>query len=141
MSRGRRGFEIICDTDFIMKLVNDPLPKLDWRSMSRENDFVTLPCVVRELNGLTSSQDRKTSIRARNSLTALKSGILGVIPPESESEEVDFALLDCVRRKPNSRLLATLDGSLLSMLEKNGLGYLTLTSNRPVMKPRKQQRI
>ncbi len=133
--------EIVCDTDFLMKIVNDPLPKFNWKSVSNENEFVTLRCVVRELKGLLSSRSQKTSNRARNTIRAIESGIVKVESSENESEEVDYALLEFVRSNATDRLLATLDGSLLSRLEKIGLGYFTLSSGKPLFRLPKQQRI
>ena len=135
-------FQIVCDTNFLMKIFNDPLPKFDWKSLSSENEFVTLSCVVRELRGLSSRTAGKTSMRARNTLNALDSGgLIKIIPEVEGNAEVDFALLDFVRQEPKVRILATLDGSLLSSLEKTGLGYLTLSFDKALIHRPRQQRI
>ncbi len=134
--------QIICDTDFLMKITNDPLPKFCWKSLSSENEFVTLPCVVRELKGLSSKLTRKTSTRAKNTLKALNSvGLIRILSEVEDRGEVDFTLLEYVRLEPTERIVATLDGSLLGSLEKSGLGYLTLSSDRALIHGPRQQRI
>lgn len=135
-------FQIVCDTNFLMKIFNDPLPKFDWKSLSSENEFVTLSCVVRELKGLSSRTAGKTFMRAKNTLNGLdSSGLIKIIPKIEGNAEVDFALLEFVRQEPKARILATLDGTLLSTLEKAGLGYLTLSSDKALIHRPKQQRI
>ncbi|MGI0079654.1 MAG: hypothetical protein ACRECH_08515 [Nitrososphaerales archaeon] len=142
MHRRKVELEIVCDSDFLMKIVNDPLPKFDWKFLSIENEFVTLPCVLRELGGLASGTTGKASMKARNTLNVLSSSKYVKTTPEPEDHgEVDFALLQFVSRNPNERILATLDGSLLAALEKRGLGYLTLSSDKPLIHEPRQQRI
>src|SRR5579871_6027159 len=56
---------IACDTDFIIKIANDPLPKFDWKSITSQNEIYTLPSIVRELKSLKSSQIQSTRRRAK----------------------------------------------------------------------------
>ena len=46
------------------------------------------------------------------------------------SVDADNALLEFVMASPNTRAVATLDGSLLKRLEKMGLPYLTLSKGK-----------
>jgi rRNA-processing protein FCF1 len=132
--------EIVCDTDFLIKISNDPLPEFDWRRISSEYDLVTLACVVRELKGLVASKLRKTSVRAKNAIKVIDSGVIEIVPADSEGE-VDQILLEYARSKRKTSLIATLDGNLLKTFERNGIGYLTLSSDKPLFHFLKQQRI
>jgi hypothetical protein len=51
--------------------------------------------------------------------------------------QADAALLKFVREDPKSRMVATLDGELLSDLDGQGLPYFTLSSNRPLIASRR----
>jgi rRNA-processing protein FCF1 len=132
--------EIVCDTDFLIKISNDSLPEFDWRRISSEYDLVTLACVVRELKGLVASKLRKTSVRAKNAIKVIDSGVIEIVPADSEGE-VDQILLEYARSKRKTSLIATLDGNLLKTFERNGIGYLTLSSDKPLFHFLKQQRI
>jgi rRNA-processing protein FCF1 len=141
---------IVCDTDFLIKVANEPLPKLDWTTISKQNEFCTLPSVVKELKGL-STGNRKSllSRRARMALGIIgrsSSSIVRIIderPDRMSSEsskgvDADLDLFDFVKSNPQDRLVATLDGALLSRLERNRLPYLTLSSGRALINSSKR---
>lgn len=136
----KQRMQIVFDTDFIIKVSNDPLPKLDWNSLRLENELLVLSSVIRELNGLSERKDRNTSKRARNALKFLESGQLRVVPDDM-AIDADVALIRFAEQNSNERIVATLDGDLLSALEKNHMGYLTLSSNKPLIHRPGQQRI
>ncbi len=138
---------IACDTDFLIKIANDPLPKFDWTALSKQNEFCTLPSIVRELTNLKSSRQRQTSRRAVMALS-----IIGQIPSSKikvltiedsqpkwaeKSVSADEALVEFVAEDPRKRMVATLDGELLSKLDTSGLPYLTLSSDRPLLASRR----
>jgi rRNA-processing protein FCF1 len=136
--------KIACDTDFLIKIANDPLPRFDWSTLSAQNDFCTLPCVYRELANLKSSRIRATAKRATMALSVVgqdKSSKIRILSVEGKREpswarkeaSADEALIEFVGEEPKGRMVATLDGKLLSRLEKNRLPYLTLSSGRPLI--------
>jgi rRNA-processing protein FCF1 len=125
-----------------MKITNDPLPGFDWAELSKENKFVTIPAVLSELNGLSKSKKRKTSRRAANTLSLIEGKkIVDSIANKTEFGDADIALLEFVRARPKDRALATMDGSLLSRLEKLGLPYLTLSRGRALFKTKPRANI
>jgi rRNA-processing protein FCF1 len=136
---------IICDTDFLIKLANDPLPKFD-RDVLVANDFGVLGSVYRELHGLEKSSSPKVAKRAKRAIEFardtkwIKRLDLQTHPPTVEADE---ELIGFVLEDPKSRVLATLDGKLLSRCESLGLSYLTLKNNRALfrIKHRKGQDI
>lgn len=142
---------IVCDSDFIIKLANDPIPALDWSKVSRENQFVTIAPVLRELKGLTKNRLKsKTARRARAAVNlvekfqlirAVTSGEGEGEHPRSTKEETDTMLIEFVRTLPKDRMLATMDGSLLSRAERLGLPYMTLSRGRPLFHRGREQRI
>ena len=126
---------IACDTDFLIKVTNDPVPALDWGTLSIEHDFAVMPCVIAELKGLATSKIRKTSIRAKSALAVVEEGKkFKRMEAKESSLDADSALYEFVRADPSSRMIATLDGSLLSRMEKAGLPYLTLSSGKPLLR-------
>ena len=139
---------IACDTDFLIKIANDPLPKFDWQTLSRQNEFCTLPSIVRELSNLKSSRQRQTAKRAVMALSivgAHSTSKVKVLTVESTSNRIwidknapaDEALIAFVSEEQKSRMVATLDGDLLSRLEAQGMPYMTLSSDRPLIAPRR----
>jgi rRNA-processing protein FCF1 len=126
---------IACDTDFLIKIVNDPLPKFDISKLLSENEFVVTPQVLREISGLASSKTPTTSRRARAARDVIEEGKLFGVLKKVEQEipvsvDADIALIEFVKASPNTRAVATLDGSLLTRLEKMGLPYLTLSNGK-----------
>lgn len=54
-----------------------------------------------------------------------------------EDADADDALIEFVEEDPQRRLVATLDGDLLSALESKRMPYLTLSSGRPLIASRR----
>ncbi len=50
---------------------------------------------------------------------------------KSTHGETDQDLFDFVMNSPQDRVVASLDGSLLSKLERSGMPYITLSSDKP----------
>lgn len=130
---------IVLDTDFLIKITNDPLPSFDLVQLSKEYDLATLPLVLRELRGLARNEVNKTSKRARNTLRFLDEGPgkvrVNLLSRESSSDpETDSELVEFARDSEDKVVIATLDHSLLSRLEKLGVSYLTLKNNKPILK-------
>lgn len=135
---------IVLDTDFLIKISNDPLPSLDLREIARQYTLSTIPQVMTELEGLTHHKEKKTARRARNAFNVLKDNqsptnikieILKE-PRAQEGGEADLELMELARK--SNLTIATLDHSLLSKLDIEGLNYLTLRNDRPLLK---EQRI
>lgn len=124
---------LVFDTDFLMKVTNEPLPA--FRRMLDEFDceLVTLPSVKRELKGLLSSRINKTSRYARNALHAIDANIVRVddIDGRSSSPEADVDLIDYVSNLAGDSFVVSLDGALLSELERKHIPYVTLRKDRP----------
>jgi rRNA-processing protein FCF1 len=124
---------IACDTDFLIKITNDPLPKFDTSLLLSENELVIIPQVLREISGLESSKSPTTSRRARLVKRVMAERKIFKLLSEGEatsSVDADNALLEFVKTSPSTRAIATLDGSLLKRLEKMGLPYLTLSNGK-----------
>jgi|GEM_PF-700882 rRNA-processing protein FCF1 len=145
---------IVLDTDFLIKITNDPLPKFDRAILERSN-LATLSYVIDELKGLLNNERRKTASRARRALDFLESNRqrIHIIPKQAlhkgrtrrqqgnkECEGfVDRALLDFAKENPLTRIVATLDSSILSDCESLGLSYLTIRQGRAFLRLRKEQ--
>lgn len=130
---------IVWDTDFLVKISNDPLPKVDLRELSKENEFVIIPEVIQEIRGLARSRNRTTARRAEMALRAIEDSkffkntkLEGARQPAKETDEV---LIEVIRIKPDERTLATMDGTLLSSMEKSGLPYMTLSKGKLYSRP------
>lgn len=125
---------IVWDTDFLIKISNDPLPKVDLRELSKENEFVIIPEVILEIRGLARSKNRTTARRAEMALRAIeeskffKSAVLSSV--RQPAKETDEVLIEVIKMKPDERTLATMDGTLLSSMEKSGLPYMTLSKGK-----------
>ncbi|MHB1908844.1 MAG: PIN domain-containing protein [Nitrososphaerales archaeon] len=130
--------KILCDTDFIIKIANDPLPKVDWVSFSKQNEITTIPLVVKELEGLKKSKDLQTVRRAKNALAVIQEGKKIKVFPTGDDKfhEADQELIELTSASTDT-VLATMDGSLLSRLERIGLPYYTLSNNKLLEHPRK----
>ena len=124
---------IVCDTDFLMKVTNEPIPKLRQMLQSSEYELVAIPSVLRELKGLASSSNQKTARYARNALRAVEDKLVlskvGASP--APKTEADIAILDFALNQVESVVVATLDGTLFSELESRRVSYLTLRNDRP----------
>jgi rRNA-processing protein FCF1 len=129
---------IVWDTSILIKISNDPLPKVDLRALSKENEFVIIPEVLREILGLTASKNRTTARRAQMVLRAVEESKLFkrvVSNSKRPARETDEVLVEFVKEKPEERILATMDGALLSRMEKSGLSYMTLSEGRLYSRP------
>jgi rRNA-processing protein FCF1 len=128
--------QVICDTDFLIKITNDPLPSLGQLIKNSDLVLATIPGVVNELKGLTQNEKPATARRAAaalrlvgSSVHLIKSGIA-----KDDSFETDNALYDKVRGSIGDVCVATLDGKLLSRFERNKIPYLTLRRNKPFLR-------
>ena len=133
------------DTDFLIKVANDPVSRLDLSQLASEYTVSTLPSVIAELEGLSQHKERKTARRASNALRIVnqkesKIRIEVLDLPRQGREKVDSALIDLAKREDGATI-ATMDHSLLSRLERMRLPYLTLSDDKPLLKkfPREQR--
>ncbi|HZW57028.1 MAG TPA: hypothetical protein VFF30_12125 [Nitrososphaerales archaeon] len=128
---------LLVDTDFLIKIANDPLPKLDFLALASDFTLATTPSVVRELEGLAKSQNRTVMRRATTALDFVKQGTkkanVKVLPGTSKRRvEADLELVEIAKADIRDRVvIATLDHSLLSRLDKLKIPYLTLRRDRP----------
>ena len=120
---------IICDADFLLKIVNEPLSSLRTYFDSSDFSFATIPQVVQELEGLARSNEKSTARRAKFALNQVGSTVKLISEKEDRGVEADVALYECARRM--DMLVATLDGKLLSRFERNQIPYLTLRHDKP----------
>lgn len=122
---------IVCDTDFLLKVASESLPTLRAYLDDSDLSLGTIPSVVRELEGLARGKDRSTARKASFALRLVGTTIdlIEYEPKEIARVEADVALFECARKL--DMLVATLDGKLLSRLERNQVPYLTLRHDRP----------
>jgi len=137
---------LVFDTDFLIKVANDPIRRLDLKQLASEYTIATIPGVVSELEGLTHHREKKTARRAANTLRVLeesRSQIKVKVLEESRAKgaEADMALVELARNSEGDATIATMDHSLLSRLERMRLPYLTLSDDKPLMRtfPREQR--
>jgi rRNA-processing protein FCF1 len=125
--------QLVCDTDFLLKVVNEPLPSLYAYLQNSDLRFATIPQVVKELRGLALSKKRSVARRAAFALRLVgtKIHVIENRIVENNKMEADLALYECAKNSELDSLVATLDGKLLSRLEKNQLPYLTLRHDKP----------
>ena len=126
---------LVCDTDFLIKITNFPVP--EFQALVSESGFelATIPSVALELKGLRNSKHQMTSKRALHTLSLIGDKIsLLEDSGQSSAREADDALIDFAKRHNESILVCTLDGKLLSRLEKMEVRYLTLRKDRPFMR-------
>ncbi len=131
---------IVWDTDLLIKISNDPLPKVNLKELAKENNFIVVPSVLGEILGLAKSANNSTAKRARTTLTVIESS--GMFSGSHEFEgkkvpagETDEVLIELIKAKPKERILGTMDGSLLSRMEKLRLPYMTLSNGRMLFHP------
>jgi rRNA-processing protein FCF1 len=123
---------IVCDTDFLMKATVKPMPELAGFLADPDFEVATIPRIQSELKGLTLSRKPSTARNAETALRALQQSVkLLSQAPSSEKADADRLLIDFAERSEGKAVIATLDGSLLSILERKKLPYLTLRNNRP----------
>jgi rRNA-processing protein FCF1 len=136
---------IVFDTDFLIKISNDPLPKIDFKELSLNNEFAILPSVIREIKGLGRNLNPTTSKRAKTTerfLHDLKKFDFVLVREQKSDPNIDAdeALIEFVKENPQQRILATLDGSLLSKFEELSLPYITLSKGRLLFHPGQRAR-
>ena len=129
---------ILSDTDFLIKVTSKPLPAMAEFLESSGFQLVTLPKIVEELRGLALSKKPATARKARAALSSLENGGVkllseGIILSRKETD-ADALLIEFVAKSSNKGqvVVATLDHSLLSVLERRRLPYLTLRNDRPL---------
>ena len=122
---------LLCDTDFLIKITNEPIPEL--RQFLQNSGFVlgTLPIIERELKGLEQSRKIATARKAGLALQSVGKFIHVEVGHSKGNAEADLQLVDFAEYSADNVAIATLDGSLLSKLEKKRLPYLTLRNDRP----------
>jgi rRNA-processing protein FCF1 len=127
---------IICDTDFLIKATTQPLPALAGLLSTSGYELSTLPRIERELKGLAQSRKPTTSRNAKTALRAISTGVVKLLEQvtnSSQTTDADLLLIDYAM-KSNATVIATLDHTLLSILERKRLPYLTLRNDRPILK-------
>jgi len=126
---------VICDTDFLIKITNEPTPEL--KPFLEHWGFVlaTLPVVEKELKGLLQSKKRSTARRAKLALESLRKLILVETSYRMSGLDADAHLVNFQKESNGDVVIATLDGKLLSKLERKRMPYLTLRRDRPFFRP------
>lgn len=127
--------QLVCDTNFLMKITNQSLPKLSDFISNNHFEIATVSSVIRELNGLKKSKKNSVARNAKNCL-----GLIGTKVHlrdggslDEPSKEADIELFELAKSLEEGSLVATLDGKLLSRFERNRLPYLTLRNDRPFL--------
>lgn len=123
--------QIVCDSDFLLKVVSEPLPSLRAYLDNSNLSFATVPEVVSELEGLAHSSEKTTARKASFALRLVGTTIelIDKKADEKNRVEADIALYECAKQM--DFLVATMDGRLLSRFEQNRLPYLTLRHDKP----------
>jgi rRNA-processing protein FCF1 len=123
---------LVCDTDFLMKVAVKPLPELASFLANPDFEIVTIPRIEDELKGLSLSRTPSTARKAKTALSLLRNSVKIVKQiPLSEKADADRLLIHFAESSNEEVAIATLDGSLLSALERKQLSYLTLRNDRP----------
>lgn len=128
---------IVCDSDFLINTTSRPLPELAEFLESSGFEFVTLPKIVEELEGLALSKKPATAKKAKTALRSIEAGKVKIIHQaifsSTKKTDADAVLLHYAAKNTDKEriVIATLDHSLLSVLERMRLPYLTLRKDRP----------
>jgi rRNA-processing protein FCF1 len=123
---------IVCDTDFLMKVTAKPMPELAVFLADSDFEIATIPRIENELKGLSLSRIPSTARNARTALRSLHHSVKLVNQaPSTEKADADRLLIDFAERSKGKAVIATLDGNLLSILERKKLPYLTLRNDKP----------
>lgn len=131
---------IVCDTDFLIKATTKPLPSLAMFLSEAGYELATIDRVKKELDGLRKSTSQLTARKARAAIASISSGAVKVIEYESAANsktDADSILIDFAvnsSKYGERAVIATLDHTLLSILEKRRLPYLTLRKDRPLFR-------
>jgi len=125
---------ILCDTDFLIRVSTQPLPELAQFLSSSEYELTTLPKIEAELRGLLRSENKSTAKKAKTALQSIDGKKIKVLDQEaakSKNADADVLLVDYAASSKKQVIVATLDHSILSVLERRRLPYLTLHKDRP----------
>jgi rRNA-processing protein FCF1 len=122
---------LLCDTNFLIKITNDPIPELKPFLQSSGFVLATLPIIERELKGLQQSKTNSTARKANLALQSLGKFIRVETGYRKGRAEADAQLVDYEENSEEDVVIATMDGNLLSKLEKKRLPYFTLRNDRP----------
>ncbi len=126
---------LVCDTDFLIKITNSPLPEFQTYVLQSGITLATVPAVVRELKGLANNRHPLTAKRARNALNLVGNKIKIIEDSDRKVDlEADIVLTEFVKDHRETALLSTLDARLLSRLERLGVSYLTLHRDKPFIR-------
>jgi rRNA-processing protein FCF1 len=127
---------LVCDTDFLIKIANDPLPAFRAYIDNADYDVGTIREVVSELEGLTLNERPFTARRASNALRLIGKSVHLIEQKilKDGNVDADIALYELARMYEDGLVVATLDGKLLSRFEKNNLTYLTLRHDKPFLR-------
>lgn len=132
---------ILCDTDFLIKATSKPLPELAEFLETSGFEFATFPKIMEELEGLALSKKPATARNARAALRSIEAGKVKLLTQSISSSrketDADAILVDYAAKnsEKDQIVIATLDHSLLSVLERRRLPYLTLRNDRPLFRP------
>ena len=125
---------VLCDTDFLLKITTEPLPELSRLLGEFRLEIATLPRIEAELQGLSRSQNQRTARKARTALQTIPQypvKILNDRAGASKKTDADVLLIDYAEKSRPTIIVATLDHSILSVLQSKRLPYLTLRKDRP----------
>jgi rRNA-processing protein FCF1 len=128
---------ILCDTDFLIKATTEPLPELAKFLQDSGYQITTLDKIQAELKGLLLSKNSSTARKAKAALRSIESGSVKVLKYDnstSKKADADALLIDFAQRSKEKVVVATLDHTILSFLEKKRLPYLTLRNDKPLLK-------
>ncbi len=126
--------QLLCDTNFLIKIANEPIPELREFIDVSNLELTTIPQVVRELTGLS----RKKGVISRKASAALR--LIGTkIRLDGKQSininaDADTSLFEYAKMLNEGSFAATLDGKLLSRFQSNQLSYLTLRHDKPFFK-------
>lgn len=128
--------ELVCDTNFLIKIANEPLPKFSEFVAVQHFQITTIPAVLRELRGLMMNKKLTLARKASNTYNLIgskvrvnESGSLA-----DNTDEADVELFEMANSLPADSFVATLDGNLLSRFERNEIAYFTLRHDRPYIR-------
>jgi len=127
---------IVCDTDFLIKATSQPVPALASFLSEFGYQLSTLPRIEQELRGLSLSKTPTTARKAKSALRTISTGTVKLLKDKdfNEKTDADSILIEFASRTRENVVVATLDHTLLSILERRRLPYLTLRNDRPILK-------
>jgi rRNA-processing protein FCF1 len=122
---------LLCDTDFLIKITNDPVPELRSYLLGNGFSLSTLPVIETELKGLQQSRINSTARKATLALQSVGKFVEVETNFGNAKSEADIQLVDFEERSNGDVAIATMDGNLLAKLERKRLPYFTLRNDRP----------